>query len=162
MAEPTPITKHRRYTKRQKAVAVTAALASSVTAAAEQLDIPGSTLEYWMDHPEFAKLREKTREQMAEGSMLLAKLAQDAIAKKVKAGEVEPRDLAVIYGIAIDKGQLLSGAATSRTETKTLTDGLDDHEKQQLRDLLDAWALEDSPTVSAGADTAGAGAEVRE
>src|SRR4030095_14047962 len=97
----------RRYTKREKAVAVTAALATSIKAAAETQDIPRKTVEYWVNAPEFAALRQKTREELAEGSMLLAHLAQDALAAKIRAGEVDSRDLAVIYGIAIDKGQLL-------------------------------------------------------
>ena len=126
------MTERRRYTKREKAVAVTAALASSVKAAAESQGIPGSTLTYWMEQPEFASLRAKTREELAEGSMILANLAQSELARKVRAGEVEPRDLAVIYGIAIDKGQLLAGHATARTEIKDLTDGFDDHETRAI------------------------------
>ena len=132
-----------------------------MTAVSLETGIPITTIDYWMDQPEFVELRKKTREEMAEGSMLLAKLAQDAIVQKVRAGEVEPRDLAVIYGIAIDKGQLLSGAATSRTESKTLTDGLDDHERQALRDVIDR-AVAESAEADAGADPVGVGAEVRE
>lgn len=152
---------HRRYTKRQKASAVTAAIASTTHAAAEELGIPERTLGYWMEHPDFAELRSKTREQIAEGSMVLANLAQSELQRKVRAGEVEPRDLAVIYGIAIDKAQLLAGMATSRTESKTLTDGLNDHEKQIIRDLIDS-AVAEPAEAGAGADTVGAGAEVRE
>jgi hypothetical protein len=126
------VPEHRRYTKRQKVSAVTAALATSVKAAADSQDIPRKTLSYWMDAPEFATLRQKTREELAEGSIILANLAQSELARKVRAGEVEPRDLAVIYGIAIDKGQLLSGAATHRIETKDLTDGFDDHETRAI------------------------------
>ncbi len=160
MAEPTSINKHRRYTKREKAVAVTAALASSTLAASERAGIPESTLRYWVESPEFAKLREKTREDLAEGSMVLANLAQSELVRKVKAGEVEPRDLAVIYGIAIDKGQLLAGHATSRNENRDLTH--DDHEAAILRDVVqeelarrgergDAAPGADAPAVESGA-----------
>jgi transposase-like protein len=151
----------RRYTKAQKAEAVTVALGSSTMAAAEQTGIPRKTLAYWMDDPEYADLRQKTREQIAEGSMVLANLAQAELTRKVKAGEVEPRDLAVIYGIAIDKAQLLAGMATARTETRTLTDGLDDHEKQLLRDLIDG-ATAESAEAGAGSDPVGVGADVRQ
>jgi len=151
----------RRYTKRQKASAVTKAMATSTLAASESLGIPERTIGYWLEHPEFAELRAKTREQLAEGSMVLANLAQAELQRKVQAGEVEPKDLAVIYGIAIDKAQLLSGAATSRTETKALSDGLSDHEKQQLRDGLDRL-LADAPETGAGEPEIGAGTEVRE
>lgn len=151
----------RRYTKPQKAQAVVTAMASSVVAASEQLGIPSTTIDYWMDAPEFVNLREKTREQIAEGSMVLANLAQAELTRKVMAGEVEPRDLAVIYGIAIDKAQLLAGMATSRTETKALTDGLDDHEKQLLRDLIDGATAESAEAGTRG-DPVGAGTEVRQ
>ena len=155
------MTERRRYTKRQKANAVTAAMASSVSAAAEATGVPRTTILYWLDQPEFVEIRQKTREQIAEGSMVLATLAQRELMRKLQAGEVEPRDLAVIFGIAIDKAQLLAGMATSRTENRTLTDGLDDHEKQQLRDILDR-AIAESAEADAGADPVGAGAEVRE
>ena len=152
---------HRRYTKREKANAVAEAERSSMSAASERTGIPVTTIDYWMDAPEFAELRKKTREQIAEGSMVLANLAQSELTRKVKAGEVEPRDLAVIYGIAIDKAQLLSGAATSRTETKSLTDGLNDHERQTLRDVIDR-AVAETAEADAPADPVGAGADVRE
>lgn len=155
------MTERRRYTKREKAVAVTAALASSVKAASESQGIPERTLGYWMEHPDFAELRTKTREDIAEGSMVLATLAQRELMRKLQAGEVEPKDLAVIFGIAIDKAQLLSGQATSRTENRTIADGLNDHEKQQLRDALDRL-LSQPATADAGADPVGVGAEVRQ
>lgn len=149
MTEP-----RRRYTKREKASAVTAAMASSVQAAAEQKGIPRTTIDYWMDHPEFVELRKKTREEMAEGSMVLANLAQSELARKVKAGEVEPRDLAVIYGIAIDKAQLMAGQATSRNESRDITK--DDHESEILRDAIHRELTErgQRAAATAGADKA--------
>lgn len=129
----------RRYSRKTKAAAIIAATVSTAAAAAEATGIPRTTIDYWLDQPEFVELRKKTREEMAAGSMVLAHLAADELGKKIRAGEVEPRDLATIYGIAIDKGQLLTGAATSRTETRALTEALDDHEKAQLRDAIDSW-----------------------
>lgn len=136
MTEPTPIgtKRHRRYTKRQKATAVITAEMTNVQAAAESLGIPRTTIDYWLERPEFVELRSKSREQLAEGSIVLANLAQAELQRKVLAGEVEPRDLAVIYGIAIDKGQLLSGQVTSRHEN--VTGGMDDHERAALRVVL--------------------------
>ena len=139
MTEPTPIRAHRRYTRRQKATAVVQASLGSVAGASEQLGIPERTIAYWLDHPDFAELRAKTREEIAAGSVVLAQLAQDALAKKIRAGEVEPRDLAVIYGIAIDKGQLLAGGATSRSETRDLTARLDESQAAQLMNDIDEW-----------------------
>jgi hypothetical protein len=127
----------RRYTRKTKATAVIAAAMSSVSAAAEASGIPRKTLEYWVEAPEFAELRQKTRTELAEGSIVLAHLAQAELTRKIRAGEVEPRDLATIYGIAIDKGQLLAGEATNRTESRDLTNTMDDHEREALRKVLD-------------------------
>lgn len=129
------MTERRRYTKRERAAAVVAATTdSSVEAAAERMGMPRKTLAYWLEMPEYAELRRKTRAEIAEGSMTLAHLAQAELARKVRAQEVEPRDLAVIYGIAIDKAQLLSGGATERVESKDVTDAFDDHETRAIVD----------------------------
>ena len=129
----------RRYARTTKAQAIIAAELTSVAAAAQATGIPRRTLDYWLERPEFADLRTKTREVMAEGSFVLAQMAQDSLARKIERDEVEPRDLATIYGIAIDKGQLLSGHATSRQETKDITDTLDDTEREALRNAIDEY-----------------------
>lgn len=129
------MTTPRRYTKRQKTTAVIAAELTNVAAAAEAQGIPQSTLRRWMDDPALADLRSKTREDLANEAHVLAQLAAEQIQRRLP--EYEPRDLNTLYGIMVDKSQLLSGAATSRTETKAITDGLDDHEKQTLRDAID-------------------------
>jgi transposase-like protein len=51
------------------------------------------------------------------------------------AGAVQ--NYATSVGILIDKYRLELGEATGRNETRTLTDGLADHEKQALRDAID-------------------------
>jgi hypothetical protein len=108
----------------------------NVQAAAEQTGIPRSTLRRWMDDPEMAELRHKTRAEMAEDAMLLAHLAYRALSQKIMAGEMEGRDLVTAYGVAIDKGQLLSGAATERTEHRELLSDFDDHEREAMSEWL--------------------------
>lgn len=149
----------RRYTKAQKANAVMAAEATSMTAVAEATGIPLTTLDYWMDQPEFVALRTKTREELAEGFMVLAHKSQAALIKLVPT--MEARDLTVLLGVATDKAQLLSGAATNRTEHRDLTDDLNDHEKETLRDVIDR-ATAEFAKADTGADTVGVGAEVRQ
>jgi hypothetical protein len=158
------MTERRRYTKRQKMTAVIAAEASSLTEAAEAQGIPKQTLAYWRDSAEFGLLRTKTREDLAEESQALAHKVLSVIHGKLH--EFEPRDLSVLYGILTDKAQLLSGHATARTETKTLADTLDDHERAVLRDVIDRAVSDGEAALAAetaaGSVAVGAGAEVRE
>lgn len=137
MSEP-----RRRYTKRQKATAIMAAEMTTVAAAAKQTKVPDSTLRQWVNDPRYAKLRAKTREELAEEMRVLAGLAVKALVEKVSRGEVEPRDLVIMLGVAIDKGQLLSGQATSRTEHRDLLSGLPDDESERLASAIDEWLKE--------------------
>lgn len=124
----------RRYTKRQKAAAVVTAELSSTLAAAEAHGIPESSIRYWLDDPRFAELRVKTREETAEGFGVLIHMAQARLQELIPT--MEPRDLTILLGVATEKGQLLAGHATARTETRDL-DSLDDHERDALRDAID-------------------------
>ena len=139
------MTQRRRYTKAEKMAAVVAAELSTPAAAAEAQGVPESSLRYWLDDPKFAELRTKTREETAGAFHVLAHLAMDRLRELVPT--MEPRDLTVLLGVATDKAALLSGQPTSRTETRALTEGLDDHEKARLREILDeALSAEDVPT----------------
>lgn len=153
---------HRRYTRRQKVVAITSALASSVTAAAESAAIPESTLRYWMEQPEFAELRAKTRAEIAEDSLIVAQLALHEMARQIKAGQVEAKDLGVIFGITAEKSQLLSGAATERHEHRQL-DEFDDHETIAIVESARVYLAGDTGTqdteVAEEPAVEGAGAE---
>jgi transposase-like protein len=155
------VTERRRYTKREKVTAVIAAEASSQEAAAEAHGIPRTTLRYWMNDPELAELRQKAREELSEGAAIAAHMAWAGLIRAMQEGRLEPRDLITAAGVATDKAQLLAGHATARTENRTLTDGLDDHEKRILRDILDR-ATTELAEAAARVDPVGAGAEVRE
>jgi hypothetical protein len=143
---------HRRYTKREKLSAVLAADMVGVTVAAEQSGIPKSSIAYWMDNPEFAEIRTKTREDMAEEIAVVAHLAWKRIAQSLASGEMEPRDAIFAAEKATNLQLLMSGEATERTETRSLTDGLDDHEAevlgQVIRDELARRADEEAPEVA--------------
>jgi hypothetical protein len=136
------VAERRRYTKSQKMTAVIAAEFSTPEAAAEQLGIPPSTVYYWFDQPEFVELRKKTREDMADETSALAHKVLGIITAKLD--DYEPKDLNNLYGILIDKSQLLSGEATSRTESKDITATLDDHERETLRKVLDEAMAENA------------------
>jgi hypothetical protein len=129
------VSEKRRYSKATKVRTVIAAEMTSVAAAAEQAGIPETTVAYWFDAPEFVDIRRKTREDLAEESMGMAHKVLGEIKRRLD--EFEPRDLSVLYGILTDKGQLLSGGATTRSETKDLTALVTDHEREALRIVLD-------------------------
>ncbi len=137
MTEPTPIRGHRRYNRRQKATVVIAAEMSTAAAAAEASGIPESTVRYWLDSPAFAELRTKTREDMAEESAVLAHKALEAINRRLP--EFEPRDLTILFGVLVEKTQLLSGEATTRSEHRELTETMDDGEREKLSAAIDEW-----------------------
>lgn len=115
----------RRYTKSEKAAAVASATLTSVEAAAETRGVPESTLRYWMDQPEFAKLREKTRDQVADEFWTAIQVGVQEVAKGLR-GDAPLRDKATAVGILYDKHALLTGGATGRTESRDLTGTLAD------------------------------------
>ena len=132
----------RRYSRKTKTMAVIAAAVSSVTAVAEDQGIPKTTVQYWFDSPAFAQVRAKTREDLAAESSGMAHIVLEEIKRRIP--EFEPRDLSVLLGILVDKGQLLAGHPTIRADVN-LTEGLDDHEKAALRDAIDSWLKEPEP-----------------
>lgn len=114
------------YTKRQKATAVIAAELTNPTAAAKATGIPHQTIRRWREDPEMREYVTKTRDVLAEEMQALAALAVATIVTDVRAGKFEPRDLVTLMGVATEKSLLLSGDATSRTETRDLTHTLPD------------------------------------
>jgi hypothetical protein len=124
----------RRYTQQERAEFVAEATINGTEAAAGRTGIPESTGRYGLDKPEFAELRAKTRDEMRDGFKVLVHRVQEALMGRV--GEMEPRDLTILLGVATDKTLLMSGDATGRTETRSLASGLDDHERAALKRVL--------------------------
>lgn len=127
------MSERRRYTKPQKLAAVLAAEVAGVTQAAEQTGIPHQTISYWLERPEFSEYRRKAREDMQEEVGVVAHLAWQRVAEALRAGTLEPRDALFAADKATTLYQLVSGAATSRTESRDITDDLTDDEKDVLR-----------------------------
>ena len=119
-----------------------AADASSTLAAAEASGVPESTIRYWLDQPEFAKLRENAREGMAEDALMVARLAWKKLGQAIADGNLDARDLVIATGMATDKSQLLNGGATARTEARDITGTISDAE-------LDA-AIREANAIAAG------------
>jgi len=125
----------RRYTKRQKLATVMAAEMTSLTEAAETTGIPKSTVKYWMDDPELAQIRTKTREDLAEEIGMVSHLAWTRVAQALRSGEMEPRDAIFAAEKATSLQILMSGGATARTETRDISGTLDDTD---VRDAIRA------------------------
>ena len=142
------MTTRRRYSKAEKLAAIATAEMTNATAAASSTGIPESTIRYWLDSPRFAELRAKTREEDAQAFSVLMRAAQEALFRAIPT--MEPRDLTVLLGVAADKTALFSGEATARTETKAITEGLDDHKRRALRDLIDEALA--TPAAPVGGD----------
>lgn len=117
----------RRYTKSEKATAVGLAMAKGTTQAAEQLGIPETTVGYWVRHPEFAELRAKTRDAVADEMWATIQIGIREVAKGIT-GDAPLRDKATALGILYDKHALLTGAATSRSEARDITGTVSDAE----------------------------------
>lgn len=127
---------HRRYSKRTKLAAVLAAEMGGVVQAERQTGIPESTIRYWAAKPEFAEIRAKTREDLADEIKIVAHLAWKAVGAALEAGTMEPRDALFAAEKATSLRLLMSGDATERTETRDITDVFDDHEKSVLGDAI--------------------------
>jgi hypothetical protein len=115
-----------QYTRQEKTEAVAEASVTSIEAAAKKRGIPQTTLGYWMRHPQFAELRDKTRDQVAEQFWATIQLGLEAVATDLADGRAPLRDKATALGILYDKYALLTGAATARTESRDLTGTLPD------------------------------------
>ena len=132
---------NRRYTKRTKIAAVITAELSSNLAAQDATGISEANIRRWRDDPELAKYVEKTRDELAEGTQMMAHRALERISATLS--DFEPRDLVTLFGVMVDKAQLLSGGATSRLESRDLTGTLSD------ADIIDAIRVA-SDLVAAG------------
>lgn len=127
----------RRYSKADKLSAVLAAEMTGVVAAQDSTGIPESTIRYWMDQPEFAEYRAKAREDLKDEITVVAHLAWQRVAEGLHSGHMEPRDALFAAEKATTQYLLMTGEATSRTETRSVTDDLDDDERERLR----AWIV---------------------
>ncbi len=141
MSEPTPIKRRRSYTKRRQAEVVGLSEVVGVRAAARKAHVPVSTLENWRLREDMAQLRTQKKEDVAADVWAAFQAGVRRIVELIPQTE-DMSKVAVATGILFDKFALMSGEATSRTESKTLTDGMNDHERETLRHILDGVAVE--------------------
>lgn len=124
---------YRKYDRKTKLAVVMAADMVGLVQAEKQSGIPGSTIAYWMDKPEFAEFRAKAREEMADEIKVVAHLAWKRIAETID--QMEPRDALFAAEKATSLHLLMSGEVTARSEIRTLGD-LNDDKRAALKQLI--------------------------
>ncbi len=139
-SRPTPI-RRRRYTKSEKAKAVGLALVTSTLEAAETMGVPMTTLDYWVHHPDFESLRNKSRDQVADRFWATIQVGLDEVTKGLQNPDTPLRDKSVALGIVWDKHALMTGMATARSENRDITGTLSD------ADVIDALREADPRTA---------------
>lgn len=140
----------RRYTAKQRAEAVGIAALSTVEAAAAETGIPRTTIDYWMDKPEFVALRNKTSDDVADAMSVAIQLGISRIVELIPSTE-DLAKVGVAVGILYDKRALLTGGATGRMESRDLTGTLSD------RDVIEA--VREAQQVTSAGGTAAADPE---
>lgn len=130
---------HRTYTRRQKATIVGEAEVIGVRPAARKHHVPVSTLEHWRNHGEMAQLRAEKKDEVAADVWAGFQTGVRRIIELMPTTE-DIAKVAVATGVLFDKFALMSGEATSRAEHRELTEGMNDHERETLRQILDSVA----------------------
>jgi hypothetical protein len=108
------------------------AVVDGAAAASQQTGIPENTIRTWMETPEFVVLRERTKEAVT-GEWW--GFVQEAFRRSVRLlDETEdPVKAATTGAIIFDKMALASGDATSRTESRNISDDIPASVKRELR-----------------------------
>lgn len=137
----------RRYTDAEKADALERYVEHGPSEAARQTGIPKGTVGRWAREAGLdgtlraqktqaatdARHRDWVLQRLEEANAAgeTAAKAREAIVKALEAGEIKGRDLATVYGVLIDKAQLLSGEATEahdhRLSTSAIIERADDN-----------------------------------
>ena len=134
----------RRYTKSQKAEAVGLAMVHGVTETERRIGIPKETIQYWTERPEFAQLRTTARDAVADQFWVAIQIGLRAVIGGLDNPDVPLRDKQQALATLYDRHALLTGAATSRTESRDLTGTISD------LDLVEAIRAADALAVAGG------------
>jgi hypothetical protein len=103
-------------------------LVKGQTQAERETGIPKETIHGWMERPEFAQLRTRAREDVAEDFWTAVQIALREVTRGVQDPDQPVRDKAQALGIMYDRFALLTGSATARTEARDITGTITDAE----------------------------------
>ena len=120
----------------RKAAIVGEALVNGVRPTARRHHIAPSTLQRWRDDPTMAQLRAEKREDVAADVWAAFQAGVRRVLELIPQTD-DLQKVATATGIIYDKYALISGQATSRSETTSITEGLSENRKRELRDYLD-------------------------
>ena len=154
--------KKRPTSERARAVGI--ALVDGVSTAAAATGIPERTIRQWQDTEEFAELRQRTKDQVADEWWAGVQRGFRIVITGFD-GPEPLQQKATAAAILFDKLALMRGEATSRSEVRPLAEEYNDHELATLNTVLrdelarrtDQRATETAVGVPAatGADTPG-------
>lgn len=126
---------------------------TSTKGAADAAGVPESTVRYWLDDPQFASLRDETRDHVAAQFWAAIQVGVKEVANGLRDPDTALRDKSVALGILYDKHALLTGGATNRSESRDITGTISDGE---LADAIrEAEALVARSTSRTAEETAG-------
>jgi transposase-like protein len=109
--------------ERASALAALDANGGDVAHTARQIGIPRKTISEWANgrvHPDVANARLEKKECLADRLEVVARQLVDLIPEKAK--DAELREVAVAFGIAVDKMRLLREQPTTISRSADLTD----------------------------------------
>jgi hypothetical protein len=141
------VAERRQYTKRQRAEVVGNAEAIGIRPAARKAHVPESTVRRWRESPELAQMRAEKREVVAADVWAAFQMGVRRVMELLPITD-DLQKVATAAGIIYDKYALISGGATSRSESRDLPMDFDDHEAKLMRDVLDMAKAEE--TANAG------------
>ena len=121
------------------------ATVDGVTRAEKVTGIPKTTIDYWLDKPEFVQLRTTAREKVVEKLWVGVQVGVDVLTEGLRSDAPLHHKSDAFRALA-DRYALLNGEATERHEMGGVTAGLNDHEREQLRTVL-RQAIEERESV---------------
>ena len=142
--------KKRPTTERAQAVGI-ALVTGNVQEAADQTGIPRRTVAQWVQSNEFAELRQRTKEVVAEEWWGFIQQAFQRTAELLAQTE-DPVKSATAGAIMFDKRAMALGEATSRYEHREFG-ALDDHELATLKAILQGGHPAEHPAEVAVVDS---------
>lgn len=128
----------RRYTRKTKAEVVGMAEVIGIRPAARRAHVPESSLRRWRESPEMAQLRAEKRVDVAADMWAGVQIGMHRIIELLPQTD-DVQKVAVATGVIFDKLQMMTGEATSRVETKSLTAERTDEELEALTTSIDSW-----------------------